>query len=29
LARLAELDGTSIEPYAAREFGGTTNRPMP
>ena len=26
LARRAELDGTSIEPYAAREFGGTVNR---
>ena len=26
LARLAELDGTSIEPFASREFGGTVNR---
>ncbi|MBS0222186.1 MAG: hypothetical protein JSR91_15740 [Proteobacteria bacterium] len=25
-ARRAEPDGTSIEPYAAQEFGGTVNR---
>lgn len=27
LARLAELDGRSVEPFAARAFGGTINRP--
>ncbi|HJS86353.1 MAG TPA: molybdopterin oxidoreductase family protein [Acetobacteraceae bacterium] len=29
LARLAELNGESTEPYAAREFGGTVNQPVP
>lgn len=28
-ARLEELDGTSIVPFAAREFDGTVNRPAP
>jgi predicted molibdopterin-dependent oxidoreductase YjgC len=28
LHRLSELDGSSREPYASREFGGTVNRPV-
>jgi ferredoxin-nitrate reductase len=28
LARLAELNGESVEPFAAREFGGTVNHPV-
>jgi hypothetical protein len=27
LERLKELNGESVEPFAAREFGGTVNRP--